>query len=80
MLFLQVAVDPTWRRRGIAGRLVDATLAELWARRARWVALEVRASNAPALRLYGRRGFETRGRRRSYYADGEDALVLGVGL
>ena len=39
--------------------------------------LEVRSSNHPALRLYQERlGFALIGRRRGYYADSEDALVL----
>jgi [ribosomal protein S18]-alanine N-acetyltransferase len=38
--------------------------------------LEVRPSNSRALALYESFGFETLGRRRRYYADGEDALIL----
>ena len=41
------------------------------------VLLEVRADNAPALRLYGRHGFEQVSVRRRYYQPGDvDALVL----
>jgi ribosomal-protein-alanine N-acetyltransferase len=39
--------------------------------------LEVRPSNAAALRLYHAHEFRSLGRRQSYYSDGEDALVLG---
>ncbi len=41
--------------------------------------LEVRPSNAAALRLYQRMGFEEIGRRRAYYPAGsarEDAIVM----
>ncbi len=38
--------------------------------------LEVRASNHKALGLYQKFGFRTAGRRKSYYKDGEDALIL----
>lgn len=38
--------------------------------------LEVRPSNSRALALYESFGFETLGRRRRYYSDGEDALIL----
>jgi len=44
---------------------------------ARWITLEVRASNAHAIRLYERFGFKAIGRRRGYYTDnGEDAVVM----
>jgi ribosomal-protein-alanine N-acetyltransferase len=45
--------------------------------------LEVRPSNAPALRLYHRTGYVQIGRRRDYYPDvdgREDALVLALDL
>jgi len=39
--------------------------------------LEVRVSNATAIRLYERLGFRARGIRRSYYTDNrEDALIM----
>lgn len=38
--------------------------------------LEVRASNCAALALYSSLGFAEAGRRRGYYSDGEDALLL----
>ena len=41
--------------------------------------LEVRASNAAAIAMYQRHlGFATVGRRRGYYADGEDALLMAL--
>jgi ribosomal protein S18 acetylase RimI-like enzyme len=44
------------------------------------VLLEVRASNRAALGLYAAAGFERRGLRPGYYADGECAVVMGVTL
>jgi ribosomal-protein-alanine N-acetyltransferase len=39
--------------------------------------LEVRVSNAGAIRLYEQAGFKTRGIRRGYYTDNrEDALIM----
>jgi len=44
---------------------------------ARWITLEVRASNGHAIRLYERFGFKAIGRRRGYYTDNaEDAVVM----
>ncbi len=73
---MNVAVDLPHQRRGLA----RAMLAELYARvddeQARYT-LEVRRSNAHAIRLYEREGFRAAGTRRRYYQDnGEDALVM----
>ena len=40
------------------------------------IALEVREDNAPAIALYEKTGFIRAGRRRRYYPDGTDALVM----
>jgi ribosomal-protein-alanine N-acetyltransferase len=42
--------------------------------------LEVSDRNLPARALYAAAGFAEVGRRRRYYADGSDALVLRRGL
>ena len=74
---MNVAVDPEFRRQGIASML----LARLFERTAdderRGYTLEVRVSNAGAIRLYEQLGFEARGIRRGYYTDNrEDALIM----
>ncbi|MDQ6773958.1 MAG: ribosomal protein S18-alanine N-acetyltransferase [Candidatus Dormibacteraeota bacterium] len=44
---------------------------------AKWVTLEVRASNDGAMKMYETFGFKVIGRRRGYYTDnGEDAIVM----
>jgi [ribosomal protein S18]-alanine N-acetyltransferase len=76
-----VFVDRACRRQGIASALVAACMT--WAANtgATSVRLEVRASNAPALALYRRHGFTTRGSRRAYYSvPVEDALLLEAPL
>lgn len=70
---LRVGVDPAWRRRGLGRALVEALLRGCAAEE---VFLEVRASNTPAIALYAALGFSPVGRRRGYYANGEDAVVL----
>jgi ribosomal-protein-alanine N-acetyltransferase len=42
--------------------------------------LEVATGNSPALELYRRIGFVEVGRRRRYYADSSDALVLRMNI
>ncbi|MBI3158231.1 MAG: ribosomal protein S18-alanine N-acetyltransferase [Chloroflexi bacterium] len=74
-----LAVEPELRGRGIAARLLCAALHALAARGATTAALEVRAGNQAALRLYRRFGFVQVGRRKGYYQDnGEDALLLDL--
>lgn len=74
---LNVAVEPGFRGKGLAGQMLDALLIEMSARGARTAYLEVRESNRAALALYGSRGFAEIGRRQRYYRRPvEDALVM----
>jgi len=76
-----IAVHPRWRGRGLGGKLVDHILAFGRDQGCTESTLEVRPSNGPALRLYGRIGFRVVGRRRGYYSDThEDALVMSCPL
>ncbi len=74
-----IAVQPEWRGRGIAARLLCVALQALAAEGAVTAALEVRAGNEAALRLYRKFGFVEVGRRKGYYQDnGEDALLMDL--
>ncbi len=70
-----LAVAEKYRRRGIASRLVEALLEATASRGVRFITLEVRPSNLAARKFYEKFGFNTLGRRRSYYVD-EDALIM----
>ena len=73
---MNIAVDPDRRRTGIATALLLELLQRVGDQNARYT-LEVRMSNAGAIRLYERFGFRTAGTRRRYYQDnGEDALIM----
>jgi ribosomal-protein-alanine N-acetyltransferase len=74
---MNIAVDPEHQRRRIATLLMEE-LFELTSRDGRrGYTLEVRVSNAGAIRLYERLGFKGRGVRRGYYTDNrEDALIM----
>jgi ribosomal-protein-alanine N-acetyltransferase len=74
---MNVAVDPDHRGRGLATMLLER-LFELTADDVRrGYTLEVRVSNATAIGLYERLGFQARGIRRGYYTDNrEDALIM----
>lgn len=74
-----VVVDPEYRQRGIASRLMAKMLKEVIQRGARLATLEVREHNLPAQRLYKRFRFEEVGRRPRYYHDNyEAALIMTV--
>jgi ribosomal-protein-alanine N-acetyltransferase len=73
---MNVAVDPSCRRRGVGSRLLDAMLDRAGHGQDRYT-LEVRTSNKGAIELYERFGFTVAGTRRRYYQDtGEDALIM----
>lgn len=73
---LRVGVDPAERRRGVAFALVRQGLERLAREGVTDCFLEVRTGNEAALGLYRRLGFAAVGRRRGYYRDGTDALIL----
>jgi ribosomal-protein-alanine N-acetyltransferase len=77
---LTVAVVPERRQQGLGGSLVAAAAEEARQRGAARIFLEVSTRNPAARGLYQRLGFTQVGRRRAYYADGSDALVLSKRL
>lgn len=78
---LNIAVDPTCRKCGIGGRLLDVAVERSITAGALGMWLEVRASNVAARTLYEARGFAAVGLRKRYYeAPREDAIVLRTDL
>ena len=74
---MNIAVDPDFRRMGIAEALISNLLSRLKEYNSRCLILEVRVSNLPAIALYEKMGFIQIGRRRNYYHNPkEDALIL----
>jgi [ribosomal protein S18]-alanine N-acetyltransferase len=73
---LKVATHPLHQGRGLATALLGLAKAETERARSRGLILEVRPSNAVAIRLYERLGYRAVARRPHYYSDGEDALVM----
>jgi ribosomal-protein-alanine N-acetyltransferase len=74
---MNIAVDPDHRRRGIASSLLERLFELTEHQGPSAYTLEVRVSNADAIRLYERLGFRARGIRRGYYTDNrEDALIM----
>jgi ribosomal-protein-alanine N-acetyltransferase len=74
---MNVAVHPESRRQGVASGLLDELFELTSGDPRRGYTLEVRVSNATAIALYERFGFEPSGIRRGYYTDNrEDALIM----
>ena len=74
---MNVAVDPAYRRQGLAKALFSALQQALQAKEVYSLTLEVRASNEAAIALYAALGFTQVGRRPNYYhKPKEDALIL----
>lgn len=74
---MNLAVHPEFRRQGVARDLVLALIDGLKQRGSHCLTLEVRASNAPARKLYEKLGFVQVGIRPNYYQHPrEDGLIL----
>lgn len=73
---LMFAVDRPWRTRGVGTRLMEAFFGRARARGLRKVTLEVRVSNATAIRFYTRYQFSVVDLLRGYYSDGENGYQM----
>ncbi len=72
-----IAIDPAFRRKGLAKRLLAEGLLMSYEQGARAAFLEVRQSNLAAQELYKQFGFTIEGIRPRYYKNNhEDALLL----
>ena len=74
---MNLAVDPSYRKKGIGRGLVNELIAKLKENKVTCLTLEVRVSNESAISLYRSLGFTQVGRRPGYYHNPkEDALIL----
>lgn len=72
-----VQVDEAFRRRGIARALMEEAMEQARAAGGERFTLEVRASNTPAITLYGSLGFVSEGIRPGFYeSPKEDAVIM----
>lgn len=70
-----VFVFPDKRLKGFGGALIDGAIEDLKNRGVNKIFLEVRKNNAPAIKLYSKKGFNEISVRKKYYGD-EDAVVM----
>jgi ribosomal-protein-alanine N-acetyltransferase len=74
-----VCVDEEYRRRGIAGKLIDFLVEEAQSKGVEVFFLEVRQSNTAAIKLYESRGFKNIGVRKNFYErPREDGMVMSL--
>lgn len=74
---MNVAVLEQYRRKGIAGSLLELMMLQARERDAQTMFLEVRESNIPAQTLYKKYGFTEITIRKNYYSDnGENAIIM----
>jgi len=76
---ISIAVREAYRRRGIGELLLISLIGLTIELKARFITLEVRASNTAAQNLYTKYGFSQVGVRRGYYIDDrEDAVLMST--
>ena len=72
-----IAVKKTHLRQHIAEAIVVKILEDCYSAGIKYLTLEVRVSNEPAIKLYEKYGFNSLGTRKAYYQDNnEDALIM----
>ena len=72
-----IAVDPRFRRLGVARQMIHTAMQECATMGARSATLEVRENNLNAIDLYHKLEFKVVGRRKRYYKDtNEDAILM----
>ncbi|KAA3606212.1 MAG: ribosomal-protein-alanine N-acetyltransferase [Calditrichaeota bacterium] len=76
----QIAISQDFRREGLGWNLLDFLLSFAKENSCNLVNLEVMESNFPALELYKKAGFEIVGKRKNYYSNSQNALLLTLDL
>ena len=72
-----IAVSPDFRRKKVGEKLLKRIVDECYENMAKYITLEVRVSNTPAINLYEKYGFKSLGVRKGYYQNNnEDALIM----
>lgn len=72
-----LSVHPDYRKQGVAQQLLFTVIDSCYKNRIKYITLEVRESNIPAISLYEKNGFKSIGTRKGYYQDNnENALIM----
>jgi ribosomal-protein-alanine N-acetyltransferase len=73
---IDIAVKDEYSRQGIGSKLLTYVIDECLKNKGESITLEVRNGNYKAISFYKKHGFREISVRKSYYQDGEDALVM----
>lgn len=72
-----IAISPEFRRRKFGEALLQRIINDCYKEKIKYITLEVRVSNEPAINLYSKYGFKSFGTRKGYYQNNnEDALIM----
>lgn len=72
-----LSVSPEFRRQKVAQALLIKLFDDCYKEKIKYITLEVRESNVPAISLYEKNGFVSIGERKGYYQDNnENALIM----
>ena len=72
-----IAVKKEYYRNHIGEAIIHKIIEDCYKNNIKYLTLEVRVSNIPAIKLYEKYGFQSLGARKGYYQDNnEDALIM----
>jgi ribosomal-protein-alanine N-acetyltransferase len=72
-----IAVKNEYQRNHIGEAIIQKIIDDCYKNNIKYLTLEVRVSNLPAIKLYEKYGFQSLGTRKGYYQDNnEDALIM----
>ena len=72
-----IAVKKEFLRNHIGEAIIQKIIEDCYKNNIKYLTLEVRVSNIPAIKLYEKYGFQSLGTRKAYYQDNnEDALIM----
>lgn len=72
-----IAVKKDYMRNHIGEAIIKKIIDDCYKENIKYLTLEVRVSNIPAIKLYEKYGFQSLGTRKAYYQDNnEDALIM----
>lgn len=72
----KICVNKSYQRQGLGQMLMNKMMTNIKFHQVKYLTLEVRKSNLPAINLYQKFGFKQETIKQGYYADGEDAIYM----